>query len=65
MVAIKKQARERAEDLRAVVDDVKATGVTSTRAISKELNRRGILTPRGASWHPTSVKRLLDRLAKD
>jgi len=32
------------------------------RAIDAELNERGILTPRGGAWHPTSAARLLSRL---
>jgi hypothetical protein len=35
---------------------------TSVRAIATELNERGILTPRGGAWHPTSAARLLSRL---
>lgn len=42
--------------------DPRAQGTTSIRAIPAELNARGILTPRGGAWHPTSVARLLSRL---
>ena len=59
---VKAKAQERAEDLRTVVQDVLAAGITSTRSIAAELNRRGILTPRGGRWHPTSAARLLRRL---
>ena len=54
-------ARYRAANLRAIVDDLRAQG-TSVRAVAAELNRRGILTPRGGAWHPTSAARLLSRL---
>jgi len=47
MEAIKAKARGRAENVRAIVTDVKAQGVVSVRAIAEELNARGILTPRG------------------
>src|SRR5258708_2477554 len=46
MEAIKAKAQERAENLRAIVADMKAQGVDSIRAIADELNARGILTPR-------------------
>ena len=53
----------RAANLRTIVDDIQSQGTTSVRAIAAELNVRGILTPRGGSWHPTSAARLLARLA--
>jgi hypothetical protein len=55
------QAR-RGANLRAIVDDLHSQGVTSVRALAAELNDRGILTPRGGSWRPTSAARLLARL---
>ena len=56
-------AQDRAQNLRAIVADVRSSGITSVRAIADELNRRAILTPRGGQWHATSVVRLLERLA--
>jgi DNA invertase Pin-like site-specific DNA recombinase len=55
--------QERAQNLRAIIEDVKAAGITSVRAIADELNHRAILTPRGGQWHATSVVRMLERLA--
>jgi hypothetical protein len=52
----------RAEKLARTVADIQAAGFTSTPAIARELNARGILTPRGGSWRPASVGRLLARL---
>jgi DNA invertase Pin-like site-specific DNA recombinase len=63
IAAVHENAMRRADNLRPIVDDIQAAGVTSVRAIATELNHRGILTPRGGSWHATSVARLLDRLA--
>jgi DNA invertase Pin-like site-specific DNA recombinase len=60
---IKAHAHERAQNLRAIVADVRSSGATSVRAIADEFNYRAILTPRGGQWHPTSVLRLLKRLA--
>jgi DNA invertase Pin-like site-specific DNA recombinase len=63
VASIKARAQERAENLRAIIADVCAAGTKSVRGIAEELNRRAILTPRGGAWHPTSVVRLLERLA--
>ena len=45
--AIARNADRHAEDLRAVVKDIRAGGAASLRAIAEELNNRGILTRRG------------------
>nr|WP_287412374.1 recombinase family protein [Pseudodesulfovibrio sp.] len=60
---IKRDAQNRAEDLSDVVEDIRNNGITSIRGITNELTARGINTPRGGKWHPTSVARLLKRLA--
>jgi DNA invertase Pin-like site-specific DNA recombinase len=59
---VKANAQERAGNLQAMLADIRAQGITSVRHIADELNRRGVLTPRGADWHPTSVARLMERL---
>jgi DNA invertase Pin-like site-specific DNA recombinase len=59
---VKANAHERAVNLKAMVADIQSEGITSVRSIADELNRRGVLTPRGATWHPTSVVRLLQHL---
>jgi len=62
VAAVKANAHYRASNLRDIVDDMRSHGITSVRSIAAELNVRGILTPRGGSWHPTSAARLLARL---
>jgi DNA invertase Pin-like site-specific DNA recombinase len=62
VIAVKAKAAQRAENLRELVRDHQAEGVVSSRKLANELNKQGILTPRGASWHPTSAARLLSRL---
>jgi DNA invertase Pin-like site-specific DNA recombinase len=62
VTAVKENAAQRAEILRSIVDDLRARGIISIRALSTELNERGVLTPRGGAWHPTSAARLLSRL---
>ena len=63
VAAIKAKAARHAEDLRPVVADIREAGIASNKGLARELNRRGVLTPRGGKWHPTSVARLLERLA--
>jgi len=62
VAAIRARADQRAANLHAIVEDLKSHGITSVRSIASELNTRGILTPRGGAWHPTSVARLRRRI---
>jgi DNA invertase Pin-like site-specific DNA recombinase len=63
VVTVKANAEHRAENLRAIIDDMRSHGAISVRAVAAELNERGILTARGGRRHPTSTARLLARLA--
>jgi DNA invertase Pin-like site-specific DNA recombinase len=63
MEAVKGNATRFAEDLRPIIENIRAAGIDSVERIAKEMNHRGIMTPRGKAWHPTSVSRLLKRLA--
>jgi DNA invertase Pin-like site-specific DNA recombinase len=63
VAAVKANAERRAANLKGIIGDLRALGATSIRAIAAELNAKGILTPRGGAWHPTSVARLLSRLS--
>lgn len=60
--AAQDNARTRAEALRPALDEIRAGGAASYSAISRELNRRHIMTPQGRAWRPYSVKLLMDRL---
>ena len=60
--AIARNADRHARDLAPVVEDIRAGGATSLRAIAGELNARGMLTRRGGRWHVSTVTNLLDRL---
>ena len=51
-----------ARELRPVIKELAAEGITTIRGVAEELNRRGIPTPRGGRWHPTGVARLLARV---
>ena len=59
-----KVAKSRAEELRDVVEDMRAEGHTTLKAIAAEMNKRGFTTPRGGNWAPASAARLLYQLAK-
>jgi DNA invertase Pin-like site-specific DNA recombinase len=63
VTTVRANAKQRAENLRAIVDDLKSQGTFTVRAMAAELNTKGILTPRGGTWHPTSTARLLARLS--
>jgi DNA invertase Pin-like site-specific DNA recombinase len=52
-----------ARSLAPTIEELRCAGTYSVRDICSALNARGILTNRGAQWHPTSVQRLMDRLA--
>ena len=60
--AIARNADRHAQDLAPVIEDIRAGGATSLRAIAAELNGRGMLTRRGGRWHVSTVMNLLDRL---
>jgi DNA invertase Pin-like site-specific DNA recombinase len=45
VAAVKANAEHRAENLRAIVDDMRSKGITRVRALAAELNERGVLTP--------------------
>ena len=61
--AVQRRAQEHASNLRTIVEDIRAQGITSIRKIAEELNSRAILAPRGGEWQPTTVVRLLARLS--
>lgn len=60
-VVLMAQAQERARRLEGIVRPLRDQGAT-LRDIAVALNKAGQQTPRGGSWHPTSVSRLLARI---
>ena len=60
--AIKRNADDHAERLRATVERLQAGGALSHSALAASLNAEGVLTPRAATWHPSSAGNLLRRL---
>ena len=59
---IKAKAEQHARDLAPIVDALAAEGITSLGAIASALNERGMKTPRGGTWHKSSVRNLVERL---
>ena len=51
-------------DLQGIVEGIRREGITSTHAMTDELNRQGISAPRGGTWHPTAVSPLDDQAGK-
>ncbi|QIG53903.1 recombinase family protein [Altererythrobacter sp. BO-6] len=60
--AVKQEAQSRAHELADEIAAVRAAGAQSLREIAQSLNERHIEAPRGGSWHPSGVKRVLERL---
>jgi DNA invertase Pin-like site-specific DNA recombinase len=50
-----------AHSLAPVLRSVRSEGATTLRSIAQALNRRGIKSPRGGKWYPSSVANLLSR----
>ena len=55
------EAKVRAEQLAPLIRDFQKRGY-SMRSIANELEKRKVQTPRGGSWHPQLVKRIMQRL---
>lgn len=62
-VTNRQAAEEFAKKLSPVIKRIRKKGIISVRAMSKELNKRGVPTFReGGKWHPTTVYTLMNRL---
>jgi len=59
---IRERADHHAVNLRPVLDSLSDEGIVSLGHIADALNERGMLTPRGGSWHKSSVRNLIARL---
>jgi DNA invertase Pin-like site-specific DNA recombinase len=51
-----------AERMRPIINQIRADGITSARAICRALNERGYMTARQGEWNPKTVLRVLKRL---
>ena len=59
---VARNADDFAADLAPVIAEIRSGGATSLRAMADELNRRGIVTRRGARWHVSNVRNLVARM---
>jgi DNA invertase Pin-like site-specific DNA recombinase len=61
--ALEKRTAERAADLAPTIEELRAAGAKTLKAIADGLNARGIPTARGnGEWSPTQVMRVLEKL---
>jgi DNA invertase Pin-like site-specific DNA recombinase len=58
---VKAGADQFAANVLPVVDQIKATGITSLRGIASQLNQRGFKTTRGGAWYAGTVRNVLAR----
>jgi DNA invertase Pin-like site-specific DNA recombinase len=56
--ARRKNARQRAEDLKPIIAELRAQGIVSLRKIAEGLNARGVPAARGGKWTSVQVGRL-------
>jgi DNA invertase Pin-like site-specific DNA recombinase len=63
--AIRAAADEHAHNLKPVLESLADEGVVSLGAVAAALNERGMLTPRGGSWHKSSIRNLLARIEQN
>lgn len=62
VAAIRDEADQRASALLPIIEELRAAGMSSYLGIAQALNARGIPTPRGGRWHPSTVARISQRL---
>jgi len=60
-VTLIESADDLAHSLAPVLRAVRSEGATTLRSIAQALNRRGIKSPRGGTWYPSSIANLLSR----
>ena len=51
-----------AENVAPVIQQIRASSVSSLRGIAEVLNTRGVRTARGGTWVATQVRAVLDRV---
>ena len=60
-VTLIESADDLAHSLAPVLRAVRSEGATTLRSIAQALNPRGIKSPRGGTWYPSSVANVLSR----
>ena len=59
--ASKAEADRFAANVKPIIEQIRASGATSLRAIARALKARGISTARGGAWTPVQVAAILQR----
>lgn len=62
LAALRRRADDHAKDLEPVIRRLQREGVLSLGRLATALNDENMRTPRGGSWHASSVRNLLARL---
>jgi len=57
--SIKKSADRHAADVVPIIREIQRAGTGTLRKVADALNKRGVQTPRGKKWYPTTVKNAL------
>jgi DNA invertase Pin-like site-specific DNA recombinase len=52
-----------AADMLPIIEGIRAAGITTLGGIADALNKRGVPTARGGTWHAMTVRNLLRRAA--
>jgi len=58
----KKEAKEFAHTVIDTIREIQDSGITTLGGIAARLNELKVATPKGGSWYPSSVKRVLERV---
>jgi DNA invertase Pin-like site-specific DNA recombinase len=61
--ALRAKATATAQRYGATIIELRAAGIESASGMARELNTRGIPSPRGGSWQAATVQRIVARLA--
>lgn len=56
-------ATARTRDLAGIIDELRASGVTTLRGLAEALNAKGVSAPRGGFWAAAQVRRVLPSMA--
>ncbi len=63
-IAITTAADDFSANVAPVIAQIRTSGINSLRGIADALTSRGIATPRGGRWHPTSVRNIEKRFGE-
>lgn len=56
-----RRSKQFVENVIPIIRDIKRSGIHSYSGLAKSLNSRGIQSPRGGTWYPETIKRVMSR----